>query len=340
MQRRYHRHFMHIPATAMNRTERFYKIDQLLHENRVVPIQRFLDELGISRATFKRDIEYMRDRLHAPIAWDREAGGYHFASERGDGPRYELPGVWFSAGELYALLAAQKLLSDIEPGLLEPHLAPLQARLAATLEATGHRADQIAQRVRLLSLGKRKVEPRFFSAIANALLSRRQIEITAWNRGRDDVDVRTVSPQRLVHYRDNWYLDAWCHWRQALRSFSVDAIRKVSAKTTAALDVPEADMEAHFRSAYGIFAGAPVAIAVLIFSAERARWVERERWHRDQQGETLPDGSYRLRVPYADERELLMDIQRHGSQVRVEGPDSLRAKVTDEARKVLSMYAE
>ena len=62
----------------MNRTERFYKIDQMLHERRVVPIEVFLEELDVSRATFKRDIEYMRDRLHAPIVWDRDAGGYHF----------------------------------------------------------------------------------------------------------------------------------------------------------------------------------------------------------------------------------------------------------------------
>jgi predicted DNA-binding transcriptional regulator YafY len=248
--------------------------------------------------------------------------------------------VWFSAAELYALLAAQKLLSDIEPGLLAPHLAPLQARLAATLEATGHPADQIAQRVRLLSLGKRKVEPQFFSTITSALLIRRQIEITAWNRGRDEVDVRTISPQRLVHYRDNWYLDAWCHLRQALRSFSVDAISKVSTQPVAAVDIADAEMESHFQSAYGIFAGEAKAIAILVFSAERARWVEKERWHRDQQGERLADGRYRLSVPYADERELLMDIQRHGSQVEVEGPESLRTQLVSEARKVLAMYGE
>jgi len=44
----------------MERTERFYKIDRLLRENRFVTIERFLDELSVSRATFKRDIEYMR----------------------------------------------------------------------------------------------------------------------------------------------------------------------------------------------------------------------------------------------------------------------------------------
>ena len=73
----------------MERTERFYKIDRLLRENRFVTIERFLDELSVSRATFKRDIEYMRDRLNAPIRWDRENGGYHFAKIDGNAPSYK-----------------------------------------------------------------------------------------------------------------------------------------------------------------------------------------------------------------------------------------------------------
>lgn len=60
----------------MDRTERFYKTDQLLNDRTVVPINTFLEDLGISLATFKRDLEYMRERLNAPIQWDREAGGY------------------------------------------------------------------------------------------------------------------------------------------------------------------------------------------------------------------------------------------------------------------------
>ena len=126
----------------MNRTERFYKIDQMLHERRVVPIEVFLDVLDVSRATFKRDMEYLRDRLHAPIVWDRDAGGYRFESIQATGPAYELPGLWFSAGELYALLAAHKLLGDLEPGILSSHVAPLQARLAALLESSGHSASE------------------------------------------------------------------------------------------------------------------------------------------------------------------------------------------------------
>jgi predicted DNA-binding transcriptional regulator YafY len=47
----------------VDRTERFYRIEQLLRERSSVPLQGFLDDLGISAATFKRDVEYLRDRL-------------------------------------------------------------------------------------------------------------------------------------------------------------------------------------------------------------------------------------------------------------------------------------
>lgn len=322
----------------MNRTERFYKIDQMLHERRVVPIEVFLEELDVSRATFKRDIEYMRDRLHAPIVWNRDAGGYHFESAKTTGPAYELPGLWFSAGELYALLAAQKLLNDIEPGILATHVAPLQARLAALLEASGHPATEITQRVRLLSMAKRPVELRFFADITSGLLERKRIEIDAWNRERDETNTRVVSPQRLVHYRDNWYLDAWCHLRDGLRSFSVDTIQRVKVLREKARDVAPSKLDSHFSSAYGIFGGHAKEWAVLRFSPERARWVQSERWHGEQQSEMLPDGSYRLKVPYADERELLMDILRHGRHVEVEAPPSLRRKAAEEVAALAVTY--
>jgi predicted DNA-binding transcriptional regulator YafY len=223
-------------------------------------------------------------------------------------------------------------------GILAAQLQPLQVRLTALLDAGGHSANEVTQRIRLLSMNRRSIEPRFFTEIAVAMMERRRIEIDAWNRGRDTLDTRIVSPQRLVHYRDNWYLDAWCHLRGALRSFSVDAIQRVALQKAKARDVAAAKLDAHYATSYGIFGGKPNAKAVLRFSPERARWVRAERWHHDQIGEILPDGGYRLIVPYADERELLMDILRHGSQVVVEAPAALMKHVAEEAEKVAGQY--
>lgn len=319
----------------MNRTERLYLIDQLLSGGAAVSLRDFLEELGVSRATFKRDIEYMRDRLHAPIVWDREAQGYRFSKQSEGGPAYELPGLWFTAGEIYSLLAAQKVLAEIEPGILAQRIAPLQARLLALLEEAGHTAAQVTDRVKLITVGRRRVEPRHFSTIAHALLERRQLNVTAYGRERGELTQRKISPQRLVHYRDNWYLEAWCHLREALRTFSVENIRAVQVENAPALEVPEAELQAYFAAAYGIFAGPSTATAVLRFTPERARWVEAETWHPDQTGELFSDGSYRLSIPYSDPRELLMDILRHGASVSVESPDGLRALVRQEVERIV-----
>ncbi len=147
-------------------------------------------------------------------------------------------------------------------------------------------------------------------------MERRRIEIDAWNRRRDTLDTRIVSPQRLVHYRDNWYLDAWCHWRKALRSFSVDAIQRVKPLKDTARMIADKTLDAHYAGAYGIFSGKPKAKALLRFSPERARWVRGERWHRDQVGELLPDGGYRLTVPYADERSNRPSVARREEETR------------------------
>jgi predicted DNA-binding transcriptional regulator YafY len=324
----------------MNRTERFYKIDQMLHEHRVVPIRLFLESLGVSRATFNRDLEYLRDRLHAPVVWDRVDRGYRFDGAAVAGPAYALPGLWFSSAELHALLTAWQLLAGIEPGVLANAIAPVRARLLALLEEGGHPADEISRRVALIPAQRRRVESRFFAEIASALLERRRLCIEAWNRERAEVNVRYVSPQRLVHYRENWYLEAWCHWRDALRSFSLDSLRKVTPLQARAQEIPQAHLEARFAAAYGIFGGEPKEWAVLRFGPERARWVRDEQWHPRQEGEDLADGGYRIRIPYADERELLMDILRHGHHVVVEGPPALRQRVREEAERMLAACAD
>lgn len=323
----------------MDRTERFYKIDQLLSEHRVVPFSMFEERLGVSRATIKRDLEYLRNRLHAPIIWDREKGGYRFESPQQGAAQYELPGLWFSPAEIHALLTMQHLLSGIDgAGLLAMHVKPLQARLSSLLDAGNGESDEIRKRIRILGMAGRSMVLDHFAVVASALLRRKRLLIGYYVRGRDEVTEREISPQRLVHYRENWYLDAWCHLRNELRSFAVDAVRRAEIVDTPARNIPERTLEQVLGASYGIFSGTKVQRAKLLFSRERARWVANERWHPRQKGQMLADGRYVLEIPYSDTRELLMDILKFGPDVEVIDPKELRELVAIRIESMASLY--
>jgi len=322
----------------MDRLERFYRMQGMLKNRRFVRTQDFLAELEVSRATFKRDLDYMKDRLHAPIIYDRHHEAYRFDDSVADSELWQLPGLWFSADELRALLTMDSLLGDLQPGVLSELTGPIRKRLKELLQSGEHSAEDIARRIRILAMGSRKIEPAHFRVLSTAVLSRRRLTIRHFRRQDGDVLEREVSPQRLVHYRDNWYLDAWCHKRQALRSFSVDAIESASLTGKAAKEVSDEALDRHFASGYGIFAGAETREAVLLFSAERARWVSRETWHPQQDGKLQPDGTYLLRFPYSQEPELVMDVLKYGADVEVLSPPSLRASVAKQLRTAAARY--
>lgn len=321
----------------MDRTERFYKIYHMLTAGRPVPRSRFLDALEISPATFKRDLAYMRDRLHAPIVYDREAAGYRLDRDAGE---WHLPGFWLTEAEILALLTVEHLLENLQPGLLGPHIEPLRDRVRQVLDSGKHSAEEIVRRIRILPMGSRRLEPGRFQVIADGLLRRRRLRITHFRR-RDGATVeRIVSPQRLVHYRDNWYLDAWCHLRKALRVFAVDAVTSVEVLEAAARELADDVMDRDLATGYGIFAGPTTETAVLRFGPVRARWVSRETWHPRQQGGFDDDGAWVLSLPYSDPRELLMDILKYGADVEVVAPPSLRRRVRLELDRARAAYPE
>jgi predicted DNA-binding transcriptional regulator YafY len=321
----------------MDRLQRIYKLHQVIAAHRMpVPHRVLQEKLECSRATVTRVIEEMRLHFNAPLKYDRERNGYFYDTESDE--NFELPGIWFNATELYALLTTQQLLEQVQPGLLDSHLKPIKERVEKLLAAGQLDGGEIAKRVRILRMAGRTTSSEHFQTVAGALLRRKRLAIRYHSRSNDTESQREISPQRLTHYRDNWYLDAWCHRRNGLRSFAVDRLREAKLLDHAAQDIAEAQLDAHFASSYGIFAGKPIHTAVLLFTPERARWVAEEQWHPQQQGRILDDGRYELRIPYADPRELVMDILRHGAEIEVIEPASLRQLLALQLQQALQQY--
>ncbi len=320
-----------------HRYERINTLHRLLRTARYpIPLQKLMDELRCSRATVYRDVAFLRDALGAPVESTEDPAGFRYA--RDEGEQFELPGLWLTSEELHALLAAHQLLARTGPGVLDEALEPIRARIDALLaeQAGGKRFP--VERIRVIASGTRSLNEAAFRLVASSVLERRRLHFDYRARSTDADTRRKVSPQRLTHYRNNWYLDAFDHDREALRSFSLDRLDAAKPQDESAIDVAEADLDQHLSSSYGIFSGPPKAWATIRFSPEAARWAAEERWHSQQQGHLLPDGSYELRLPYSNPRELLMDVLRYGHDATVIEPASLREQLRIQLELSIANY--
>lgn len=322
----------------MSRREKLYHLHDILRQRRT-PISRqaLIDELGCSQATLYRLIAELRDHLGAPLEQDPETR--HFYYDRSLAGNFELPGLWISPDELQALLNARQILADVQPGLLDEELGELQQRIAHLIDQQGLEFSAHPERVHIRHDAGRPVPARLFEDLLRALFRERRVQIRYHGRRRDEVSERVISPQRLTSYRDRWYLDAWCHSAEGLRSFAVERIVELELLDEAALAIGGDELRAHFDSAYGIFSGPAEHSAAIRFSAEAARWAADEHWHPEQRIEAADDGGIVLHLPFGSSRELVMDILRYGADAEVLSPAALRRAVADQARRMAACYA-
>lgn len=318
----------------MEGLHRLFLLDSLLrHSSRPVPAERLCRELECSPATFKRLLRDLREIYDIPIRHCRKRGGYFYD----DTDKVAIPGLWFTQSELHALLAMRQLLERSQPGLLDEHFRALGERVDRLLAASGQPVQQLADRLRIVPLAHQRLDGAVFEPVARATLQGWRLHI----RYRDihnQISQRTISPQRLVYYRDHWYLDAWCHLREALRIFWLAGIDAVDSLEESAIAVPGRTMDQHVEAGYGIFAGPAPYTAHLRFTGAAAMRLRGAEWHPQQRQCVNGDGSLDLWLPYGDSRELVMDILRYSPEVIVLAPAELKQQVVAQLQASLGLY--
>jgi proteasome accessory factor C len=321
----------------MAQIDRIHELLRIFHNNRyALSIASLAAQLECSIPTVKRYITKLRNEYGAPLRFDFKHQGYIL--DKTDDESIQFPGLWFNVSELHSLLTIHELIDKLDPGFLKTQLLPLRTRIEKILNVRGVKSGELTRRIHFIGVGIRVCCPLTFRIAATTTMERKRLKMRYHGRGEDKVSIRHVSPQRLIYYRGNWYLAVYCHTRRSLRTLALDRMSEVVPQDVDCVEIDEETLRDHFTASFGIFAGHPEQEAVLIFSREIARWVAEERWHHDQQGQTRADGTYELRLPYADQRELVMDILRYGPDVRVIAPPALQKAVQEKLQQALGQY--
>lgn len=319
----------------MAKLDRLQQLHRLFASHRrPIPLKKIADRLECAERTAHRLIEDLQNYFAAPIAYSREANGWHYET---GGDKFELPGLWLTSSELQSLTLLLSVLENFSEGLLSEELGVVEKQIHRLLVARGIDPSTLSEHIKVLPLGNRHVPGKIFQHVGESLLARQRLTIR-YKSYSHQLTTRSISPQTLVHYRDNWYLDAFCHLRNDLRTFSLARIVSLESIAEPAQEIARDELQSHFGESYGIFAGKAKHTAKLRFFPEIAREISMQQWHPEQIGEWDGD-SYLLSFPYSNPSELIGDILRHIPNVYVEAPVALRKSVQEKLRLGLELLS-
>jgi len=312
--------------------ERIFWLYQSLKRGECPSARRYLDHWEISDSTFKRDLAFFRDRLGAPIVYDRSQRGYRLLDDS-----FELPSFWFNRPQLLMMIGICKQLQQMEDKEDEAHqVRDLRERLQALL--TTQDGSAVADLFSFENVEWVRCDCRHLDTIIQAMLERRCLDITYHTARTGISSQRVVEPYRLHNYMGSWYLIGFCRTRKEPRTFQLGRIHDITPLPER-YDQPRFDVSAHIDAPFGIFKGQAPRPVVLKFDPFMARFVRQELWHREQEMTFHADGSLDLTLPVADLTEIKMKVLKYGRHVEVVGPDELRRLIQAEAEEVARVYA-
>ena len=308
----------------MDKFNRIWQLHKELSSRRFpIKIVDLAEQLECSEKTVSRTLKQMQLELNAPLEYVPEARGWRYSTDQQD--QFELPGLWLNESELVSLILLLSILETFGNGLLNQDMRRTDAYITKLLQDRGLNRDAMAAKLKVLPIAQKFLPSKTLYTISEALFKGYQVAIDYIDFNQCET-ARTVSPQTLVYYRDNWYLDAWCHLRGDLRTFSIARMTRVAITDAVADIIDPESLAAYFSESYGIFSGKPTQIAKLKFAPAIAREISMQCWH-EKQNAYWDAEHYLLEIPYGKSEELIMDIMRYLPHVEVLEPSDLKEAV-------------
>jgi predicted DNA-binding transcriptional regulator YafY len=318
---------------SKNIYERFVWFDQKARAKKYPNATKLARQFEMSVKTAQRDVEFMRDRLNCPLVYDQGEKGYYYADET-----FSLPSFYISSEELSALLITRNLLKGISAPYIGDELSLLAGKITSILKQHVPDEEIIDDAVSIRQAAYVPPPEEVFKSVLKGCLGRTRLEFSYWSPARAEKTVRKVDPYHLFNYMGTWHLVGNCHLRRGLRDFNLARIKDIVALPESFTLRDNFSFQRYFNSAFGLYKGRERSEVTLRFTPEKAKWIQDQVWHKDQKKTVRDDGSLELSFPVADFSEITMEILKHGSGVKVIGPEALRMRIRQEAEKIAKLY--
>lgn len=307
------------------------RIHQAIQSGQCPSVRDLSLELEVSTKSIHRDLEFMRDRLELPLQFDRTRGGYFYTEQVNAFPTMQI-----TEGELFALLVAERALQQYRGTSFEkPLLSAIRKMEESLPETISLDLTEVERTISFRTRAEPILDLRTFDRLAKATAGCEQIELIYRKPGRSETELRRVDPYHLANINGEWFLFAYDHLRNDIRTFVPARIKalRLTGKTFARRQ--KFSLEQRLRDSFGVQSGQGQYEVVLRFAPAVADYIREKKWHDSQELRELKGGGVELRMRLSSLGEVERWALGWGGNARVVQPAELAAAVRKAARKIL-----
>jgi predicted DNA-binding transcriptional regulator YafY len=312
-------------------------IERILHIHRTIQSGRFPNantlgrELEVSAKSIHRDFIFMRDRLRLPLKYDELKFGYYYTH-----PVRTFPTLLLTEGELFAMMVAEKAVQQYRGTAFEKPLLTAFKKMAASLpETVSLSLRDLDQTVSFRTSAEPIVNVTIFDALAQATAQREQLRMVYRKPGAK-AEERLIDPYHLANINGEWFLFAYDHLRNDLRTFVPSRIQSVTP-TGQKFERPQNfSVEQTLSGSFGVHSPEGRYDVVIRFDGEVADYIREKRWHASQKLRDLPRGGVEMKLKLSSLKEIERWVLGWAGHAVVMEPPELVDRVRVAAERMIN----
>ncbi len=317
--------------------ERILYIDSLIYDGRYPSIKTFMERFEVSERTILTDLQFLKDRLKAPILYSKSRGGYFYTD-----PSWRLSTFPVTEGDLLGFFLSVELTHRYLGTPFEKPLRDSIQRLTGILpDKVQISISELSSHFSVRAGAMSKTPPETLVALQQAIQNRHPVDMAYFTARRGEETQRTVYPYHLFNMNGEWYLIAFDLLRQGVRQFALPRILKWRILKEEHFEIdPQFSSDDYFRKSFQSEHGDTIVEVILLFDPYQARYIRERPYHESQTIEEQPDGSIVMRFETGAIGEVQRWVMSYGSHVQVLAPESLAQSIKEEFRASLQKYRE
>jgi len=315
--------------------ERIWGIVAMIREGEYPNCSTFMRRFEVSRRTILRDLDYLRDRMMAPIRFEPRRNGFYF-----DKAFDSLPVLEMQESDLVMLFLSRQVLGAMSE---RPLAAELNAAFDRISSILGNRVaatwNEIGGLISYRSAGVTQAKLQHFKKISAALARRLEIEFDYLKPESKVAERRVVRPYRAAMINGQWYLFGEDAKRQAIRTFVLSRMRNLRVTSQKFETTNEMPLDELLNETFGVvYTPGGTREVCVAFSARVKHVISERKWHQSQRLEQRPDGTLIVRFKVNNTRELSNWVMSWGPDAEVLSPAKLRAEIAEKLRAAAALY--